>query len=112
MVQITVSCPWCGEIEQVIKIDKSKQGHQRCRCGSRRKTFQLSYEYEACKTGVKERILEMSINGSGVLDTVRVLGWAKAQCFGRLKKSGRTEIYQSGHLKSAVQSARQTGGIV
>lgn len=65
MVQIAVSCPSCEELERVIKIGKSKQGHQKCRCGSCRKTFQLGYEYEACKTGVKERILEMSIKGSG-----------------------------------------------
>lgn len=86
MVQITVSCPSCGEVEKVVKIGKSKHGHQRCRCRACLKTFQLGYEYEACKTGVKERILDMSINGSGVLDTVRVLGVGKSTVLRTIKK--------------------------
>ncbi|WP_163014082.1 IS1-like element transposase [Streptomyces sp. S1] len=33
----------------------------------------MEYINNASKPGVKERIVEMSINGSGVRDTVRVL---------------------------------------
>ena len=35
--------------------------------------FQLDYINNASKPGVKEQIVEMAINGSGVRDTVRVL---------------------------------------
>jgi transposase len=86
MVQISVSCPSCGEVEKVSKIGKSKLGHQRCRCGNCRKSFQLSYSYEASKPGVKEQILEMSINGSGVMDTKRVLGVGKSTVMQTIKK--------------------------
>jgi len=38
-----------------------------------KKNFQLEYAYEAHKPGVKDRIIDMAINGSGVRDTMRVL---------------------------------------
>ncbi len=77
MVQIPVGCPSCGEIEKISKIGKSKLGHQRCRCGRCRKSFQLSYTYTAWNPGIKEQILQMAINGSGVMDSKRVLGVGK-----------------------------------
>jgi transposase-like protein len=33
----------------------------------------LDYVYNACKLDVKEQIVDMSINGSGIRDTARVL---------------------------------------
>jgi transposase-like protein len=86
MVQISVSCPSCGEIEKVVKIGKTKLGFQRCRCGACSKSFQLGYAYEACKPGIKERIIEMAINGSGVNDTKRVLGVGKSTVMREIKK--------------------------
>jgi transposase-like protein len=35
--------------------------------------FQLTYTYEARKPGVKDKIVDMAFNGSGVRDTARVL---------------------------------------
>ncbi|ALP42051.1 IS1 family transposase [Aeromonas schubertii] len=35
--------------------------------------FQLTYTYEARKPGVKDKIVDMAFNGSGVCDTARVL---------------------------------------
>ncbi|MDR2700731.1 MAG: hypothetical protein LBC12_08090 [Nitrososphaerota archaeon] len=35
--------------------------------------FQLDYKYHACAPGIKFRILEMTINDSGVRDISRVL---------------------------------------
>jgi len=35
--------------------------------------FQLTYTYEARKLSVKEKIVDMAFNGSGVRDTARVL---------------------------------------
>jgi len=35
--------------------------------------FQLTYTYEARKPGVKDKIVGMAFNGSGVRDTARVL---------------------------------------
>jgi len=35
--------------------------------------FQLTYAYEARKSGIKEQITEMVFNGTGVRDTARTL---------------------------------------
>jgi transposase-like protein len=52
MVSIIVDCPRCPACPHV---------------------FQLTYTYEARKPGVKEKIVEMAFNGSGVRDTACVL---------------------------------------
>ena len=39
----------------------------------RHKTFQLEYSNNASKPGVKEKIIDMVMNGSGTRDTGRVL---------------------------------------
>jgi transposase-like protein len=67
-------------------MGKSKAGAQRCRCRSCGKTFQLDYTYKASKPGVKEQILQMAINGSGVADTVRVLKVGKSTVLRTIKK--------------------------
>ncbi|MSP27621.1 MAG: IS1 family transposase, partial [Methylococcales bacterium] len=33
------------------------------------KTFMLSYRYHACEVGIKTKIVNMAINGSGIRDT-------------------------------------------
>ncbi|MBC8945653.1 transposase [Xenorhabdus indica] len=37
------------------------------------KTFQLNYTYQACNPGMKEQIVDIVMNNSGVRDTARVL---------------------------------------
>ncbi len=46
----------------------------------------LKYRYKAYEPGVKEKIVEMAINGSGVRDTGRVLGISKTTVINTLKK--------------------------
>ena len=41
--------------------------------GCRHKTFQMEYKNQACRPEVKEKIVEMVMNGSGTRDTGRVL---------------------------------------
>jgi len=48
--------------------------------------FQLDYKYRACEPGVKFRILEMAINGSGVRDISRVLRISADVVIDTLKK--------------------------
>ncbi len=50
------------------------------------KTFMLKYRYKDYEPGVKEKIVEMAINGSGVRDTGRVLGISKTTVINTLKK--------------------------
>lgn len=90
MVTIVVKCRHCEESEGVVKMGKSRSGAQRCRCKSCGKTFQLDYTYEASKPGIKERILQMAINGSGVADTVRVLKVGKSTVLRTIKKKPKS----------------------
>jgi transposase-like protein len=42
--------------------------------GESPKTFQLKFEKKAYQPGIKNQIIEMSFNGSGIRDITRVLG--------------------------------------
>ena len=75
MAEIKVRCPYCGS-EEVSLYGKSRSGKQRYLCRSKaccHRTFQLEYKNNACRPGTKEKIMEMTMNGSGTRDTGRVL---------------------------------------
>ena len=44
------------------------------------KTFQLNHRYNACERGVKERIVDMVMNGSGVQDMLDYCGEHNIVC--------------------------------
>ncbi|MSP28787.1 MAG: hypothetical protein EXR80_10460 [Methylococcales bacterium] len=50
------------------------------------KTFMLSYRYRACEVGIKTKIVNMAINGSGIRDTRRVCKINKNTVISTLKK--------------------------
>ena len=47
----------------------------------------LKYRYRAYEQGIKEQVVEMSINGGGIRDTARVLKINKNTVISILKKS-------------------------
>ena len=70
-----VECPYCGS-KKVSLYGKNSTGKQRYLCRNMacsHKTFQLEYKNNACRPGTKEKIVEMTMNGSGTRDTGRVL---------------------------------------
>lgn len=69
MAYVEVKCIDC-ESTEVIKFGKRANGHQRYRCKSCKKTFQLEYTYKACEPSIKEKI-------SGTRDTARTLKIAR-----------------------------------
>ena len=73
MATIQVTCRFCHQIEPVRKHGKGIAGFQRYRCLDCKRTFQVDYSYEAYKPGVKNMIVEMAMNSSGVRETSRVL---------------------------------------
>ena len=91
MAVIEVVCVVCGN-NKVIKHGKGESGGQRYRCKTEScgKTFQLSHRYKAYGQGVKERIVDMALNGSGVRDTARVLSVAINTVISTLKKKPAT----------------------
>ena len=83
-----VRCPVCNS-NLIHKAGKSKNKEQRYQCMNTecsKKTFRLLYRYRACVHGIKEQIIDMAINGSGVRDTGRVLKISKSTVMKTIKK--------------------------
>jgi transposase-like protein len=75
-----------------MKAGRSALGMQRYRCQNPScpaKTFMLAYRYKAREPGIKEQVVDMAINGSGIRDTARVLKINKNTVIRTLKKSLR-----------------------
>ena len=84
-----VLCPHCGS-DHIIKAGTSAKGEQRYRCKNpdcTLVTFMQAYCYKAYEHGVKARIVDMALNGSGVRDTARVLKVSRNTVMGTIKKS-------------------------
>lgn len=83
-----VICPKCGT-DQIIKSGKTNLDIQRYFCQKQecsKKTFMRTYQYNAYEPGIKEQIIEMAINSSGIRDTARVLKIDKNTVISTLKK--------------------------
>ncbi|WP_157879484.1 IS1 family transposase [Xenorhabdus poinarii] len=73
MATVEVKCRFCNQIKAVKKHGKGKGGHPRYRCFSCHRTFQLDYSYRACHAGIKEQVVDLAMNNSGIRDTARAL---------------------------------------
>ena len=83
--QETIRCRYC-QSENLSKNGHRKNGAQRWRCNQCGKTFQLDYAYNAYAPGVKDKIVELTLNSSGVRDISRNLKIAKGTVISELKK--------------------------
>ena len=88
MVLEPVTCPVCGGTD-VARYGKTSNGKQRflcrdvaCEC----KTFIRSYSDKGRLPEVKQQVIDMALNGSGVRDTARVLNISTATVINELKK--------------------------
>lgn len=91
MVYKAVKCPYCGSYD-VVCNGKSPTGKQRYMCRNsmcHHKSFQLEYDKNAWIPGVKEKAIEMVMNGGGTRDTGRVLKISKDTVTAILKKTGK-----------------------
>ncbi len=75
MIFIAVRCPYCHS-DQIVKRGKTRRGthrylYQNTACIPQ--SFLLEYRYQGRLPEVKQQILDMSLNASGVRDTARVL---------------------------------------
>ena len=83
-----IHCPYCGS-NNLQKNGKSITSLQRWRCKSCNKYFQRVYIYNAYNHGVKDKIIAMTLSGSGVRDTGRVLKVNKNTVVSVLKKNAK-----------------------
>ena len=85
-----INCPHCSS-NDLVKNGKSENGTQRWRCNGCKKSFQLKYSYHAREQGTYEKIIELTLNSSGVRDIGRVLKISKDTVVAVLKKNAKNE---------------------
>ena len=82
-----VVCPFCGS-DHVVFNGKDRHGNQRCMCKNpncNHTTFALNYKNNGSKPGIKEEIITLTMNGSGVRDISRSLEVSKDKVISTLK---------------------------
>ena len=76
MIIQVLHCPYCQGTD-IVRHGMSPEGKQRYRCRQCREgrghTFLLDYAYAGQSPEVKQQIIEMAMNASGIRDTARVL---------------------------------------
>ena len=85
---IAVQCPHCHR-DQVVKRGKTASGTQRYLCQNKAcatGSFLLDYRNRGCLPEVKELIIDMSLNASGIRDTARSLHISTDTVLSELKK--------------------------
>jgi transposase len=97
MIYEAARCRFCESVD--LSKYGMQNGNQRCKCNACGRVFKLTYTYRACEPGVKEQMVEMALNGSGIRDTARVLSVAKGTVISELKK-------RSGNLHRQQESGR------
>ena len=76
MMTQVLHCPY-GHETDIVRHGKSPAGKQRDRCRpcpeGRPRPFLLEYAYAGQSPAIKEQIVDMAMNASGIRDTARVL---------------------------------------
>lgn len=84
-LSIEVACSHCN-CKDVCKNGKRPNGVQRWYCNDCKRSFQITYTYEASKPGIKDKVLTQTLNSSGVRDISRNLGIDKNTVVSVLRK--------------------------
>src|SRR2546425_7525982 len=88
MALVHVQCPQCQRID-VVQYGKQANGTQRSHCNNpdgQRTIFLIQYHDKGRLPAVKQPIVDITLNGSGVRDIVRVLGVSSATVIDVLQK--------------------------
>jgi transposase-like protein len=76
MITQVLHCPYCHGTD-IVRHGLSPEGKQRYRCRAclegRGRAFLLEYRYAGHSPEVKQQIVDMAMNASGIRDTARVL---------------------------------------
>ena len=92
MVLQVLHCPHCQGTD-VVRHGTTRQGKQRYRCRETLcagRTFLLAYAYPGQSLTVKQQIVDMALNASGIRDTARVLHVIPTTVIKELKKKRLT----------------------
>src|ERR1700716_3166506 len=92
MILQVLHCPHCQGTD-IVRHGQTQQGKQRYRCREQpcaSRTFLLNYSYPGQSPEVKQQIVEMAMNASGIRDTARVLHVSTNTVMTELKKKEST----------------------
>ncbi len=88
MILQVLHCPYCHGTD-IVRHGQTRQGKQRYRCCEHPyagRTFLLDYTYIGQSPDVKQQIVDMAMNASGIRDTARVLHVSTHTVMKELKK--------------------------
>jgi transposase-like protein len=88
MITQILHCPYCQGTD-IVRHGKTPQGKQRYRCretSCQGRSFLLEYSYPGQSQHIKDQIVEMAMNASGIRDTARVLRVSPTTVIKELKK--------------------------
>ena len=89
MITQMLHCPHCQGMD-VVRHGTTSEGKQRYRCRAcrlgRGRTFLLEYAYAGQSPDVKQQIVDMAMNASGIRATARVLHISPTTVIKELKK--------------------------
>ena len=91
MAVVAVQCPDCGSRE-VVNYGQQPNGEQHYRCNNpscQRRIVLLRYQNTGWVPEVKQQMVAMALNGSGIRGTARVLGVSPTTVMTTLKKKRR-----------------------
>ena len=93
MITQVLHCPYCHSTD-IVRHGLSPEGKQRYRCRAcleeRGRTFLLEYTYAGQSPEVKQQIVDMAMNASGIRDTARVLHISPTTVIKELKNRNLT----------------------
>jgi transposase-like protein len=93
MITQVLHCLYCHGTD-IVRHGTSPEGKQRYRCRQclegRGRTFLLEYAYAGQSPAIKEQIVDMAMNASGIRDTARVLHVSPTTVIKELKKRNLT----------------------
>ena len=92
-----IHCPECGNTD-IMKAGFTAEKKQRYRCrftACDKSHFLLDYSYREYLPGVKKKVVDMAINGSGIRETARVLNISRTTILNTLKKRKKSSSGQS-----------------
>ncbi len=109
MVFINVKCSKCQEID-VIKYGFTELGKQRYKCKNKNclcNTFILDYSYKGLIPGLKEEIIDMTLNASGIRDISRVKKISPETVMNEIKKQETSIVKVNQQVINEINKKKQ-----
>ena len=89
MITPVLPCPYCHGTD-IVRHGTTSEGQQRSRCRvcrlGRGRTFLLAYTYAGLLPEIKQQMVDMAMNASGIRDTARVSHVSPTTVLKALKK--------------------------